>query len=69
MTTTSWTNADLVAIEAAIAMGAKRVRFQTHEVEYHSMSELLSARDVIRDALCKPEPGSNVMFAQYDSGY
>lgn len=69
MTSTSWTAADLAAIEAAIATGAKRVRYQTHEVEYHSMKELLSARDVIRDALCKPESGSNVMFAQYDSGY
>lgn len=69
MTTTSWTAADLVAIEAAIATGAKRVRFQTHEVEYHSMKELLTARDAIRDALSTPETGSNVMFAQYDSGY
>ena len=67
--TTSWTETDLVAIEAAIATGAKRVRFQTHEVEYHSMKELLSARDVIRDALSQPKADTNVMFAQYEGGY
>lgn len=66
---TSWTAADLAAIEAAIATGAKRVRFQTHEVEYQSIADLLKARDVIRDALCKPETGGNVLLAEYDGGY
>lgn len=66
---TSWTQADLTAIEAAIATGARRVRFQTHEVEYQSIADLLKARDVIRDALCKPETDSNVLFAEYSGGY
>jgi len=66
---TSWTQADLAAIEAAIATGARRVRFQTHEVEYQSMADLFKARDAIRDALCKPEAGSNVLFAEYGNGY
>lgn len=69
MTQTSWTDSDLAAIEAAISTGAKRVRYQTHEVEYQSMADLLKARDVIRDALCKPEAGSNVYFAEFGNGY
>lgn len=47
----TWTRADLAAIEAAIASGAMRVRYADREVQYASMSDLLSARRLIRSAL------------------
>lgn len=64
----AWSQSDLDAIEKAIASGARRVRFQTHEVEYQSTSEMLKARDVIRaDIDVSTRPG--VMLAEYSSGH
>ncbi len=48
----AWTQTDLDAIEAAMVTPEMRVRFQDgREVQYRSMSELLSARDVIKAAI------------------
>lgn len=64
----AWTQADLAALEAAIATGAKRVRFQTHEVEYQSLKDLLTARDIIRDELSGSSSQSGVLFSEYQGG-
>ncbi|MFT4118696.1 phage head-tail joining protein [Bradyrhizobium sp.] len=48
---TTWTSADLAAIEAAIATGALRVRYADREVQYASLDALLAARRIIRAAL------------------
>jgi hypothetical protein len=64
----AWTNADLETIEAAIASGAKRVRFQTHEAEYHSMTEMLRARDVIKAAINPASAPSSVVVAKFYRG-
>jgi len=64
----AWTQTDLDAIEKAIASGAKRVRFQTHEVEYQSIREMLAARDVIRAEL-DPQARVGVMLAEYSGGH
>ncbi|GLS29948.1 hypothetical protein SAMN04488498_104347 [Mesorhizobium albiziae] len=64
----AWTQSDLDRIEAAIASGTRRVRFQTHEVEYQSTGDMLKARDVIKaeiDASARP----GVSFAEYEGGY
>jgi hypothetical protein len=64
----AWTQTDLDRIEKAIAAGAKRVRFQTHEVEYQSINEMLKVRDVIKAELDdSARPG--VTFAEYQGGY
>jgi cysteine synthase len=47
----AFTSADLTAIEKAIATGTLRVRFENREVQYQTITELLKARDVIRDAI------------------
>lgn len=63
----AWTQSDLDRIEKAIATGARRVRFQTHEVEYQSIGDMLRARDVIKaemDATARP----GVSFAEYHGG-
>ena len=51
MTETTWTLSDLEALEKAIATGAKRVKYTDKEIEYHSLKEMLSLRDVMRRAL------------------
>lgn len=65
----AWTQDDLDAIKSAIATGARRVRFQTHEVEYQSLSDLLRAREQIEAELNPAASTSRVMFAEYDGGY
>lgn len=66
----AWTQQDLDAINNAIGTGAKRVRYQTHEVEYQSASELLRVRDIIKaevegDAAAAVGP----IFTEYFGGY
>lgn len=65
----AFTQADLDAINEAIATGAKRVRFQTHEVENQSMADLLRARDLIKSELQSASATGGAMFAQYESDY
>lgn len=65
----AFTQADLDAINSAIASGARRVRFQTHEVEYQSIAEMLRARDVIKAELEVSPADSGAIFARYESDY
>lgn len=65
----AFTQADLDAINSAIATGAKRVRFQTHEVEYPSVGEMLKARQVIKDELEGTGQTDGAIFAEYHGGY
>lgn len=65
----AWTQADLDVINAAIAIGAKRVRFQSHEVEYHSLGDLLRARDAIKGELeSVGNSGGSIILVEYQSG-
>ena len=65
----AWTQLDLDAINQAIATGAKKVRFQTHEVEYQTISELLRARDVIKAELDQSTGANRTYFTEYHGGY
>ncbi len=47
----AWTQAQLDAIEAAIASGELTVHFGDRSVTYRSMDDLVKARAVIKDAL------------------
>ena len=64
----AWTQTDLDAINAAISSGAKRVRFQTHEVEYQTMGEMLKAREAIMADLGNSQSGG-VIFTEFSGGY
>jgi hypothetical protein len=64
----AWTQADLDAINKAISSGAKRVRFQTHEVEYQSVDEMLRVRDIIMADLGQSQT-SGMIFAEFGGGY
>jgi hypothetical protein len=46
-----FTVTQLEAIEKAIASGTLKVRYDGKEVQYHTMTELMNARAVIRDEL------------------
>lgn len=48
MTTTSWTSADVAALEAAIKKGVKSVTYQSGTVTYHSLAEMLTLLDRMR---------------------
>ena len=44
----AWTMTDLEAIKAAIATGARRVRYKDHEVQYHSLEDMIRAKNMIQ---------------------
>lgn len=64
----TWTQTDLDAINKAISSGAKRVRFQTHEVEYQSVDDMLRVRDAIMADLGQAQ-SAGVIFAEFGGGY
>lgn len=51
MSSTSWTQTDLDALEAAIAKGVQRVKYSDKEIWYHSLDDMLKLRDAMRKAL------------------
>jgi len=63
----AWTQGDLDKISAAIAMGAKRVRFQTHEVEYHSVAEMRAIKTEIEKELSGSTSGG-IIFTEFGTG-
>jgi hypothetical protein len=48
---TSWTQADITALETAIKGGVLRVRFGDREVQYHSIAEMLKLLDTMKAAV------------------
>lgn len=46
-----WTQTDLANLDAAIATGAKVVRFQDRTVEYQSTDAMMAARTTINNFL------------------
>jgi hypothetical protein len=65
----AWSQSDLDAINMAIANGAKRVRYQTHEVEYQTMNDLLRARDLIKAEVEAPVDVGGAILTEYHGGY
>ncbi len=66
----AWSQAQIDAIEAAIASGELTVRFGDRTVTYRSMEELLQARSLIKEALAA-ESGTatdRFSFAQTSKG-
>ena len=63
----SWVQADLDALEAAIASGELTVQYQDRRVTYRSIDELMQARAVLRDTL-GVSTSSRHSFAQHSKG-
>ncbi len=51
MAEATFTQADLDALNGAIAMGARRVRYSDKEIEYRTLREMLDLRDLMRREL------------------
>ena len=66
---TSWTQSDIAKLEKAIASGARRVRFQTHEVEYQSTQDMLDALAAMKAEIDGTATASRTLFAEYGGGY
>jgi hypothetical protein len=68
--TTSWTSADIAALEAAIKGGVLRVRFADREVQYHSMSEMLKLLSTMKEMVATAASGrrSRTSYASFRKG-
>jgi hypothetical protein len=63
----TWTADDLAALDAAIASGAKKVKYSDREIEYQSLSDMLKVRGIMRAALgC---PGATLAAGRTYGGY
>lgn len=56
-----WTQADLDAIETAIAQGVKRVEYNDREVEYRSIKEMKEIRELIKRSLGQHKRGGRIL--------
>lgn len=68
--TTSWTETDIAALEAAIKRGVLRVRFADREVQYNSISEMLKLLQSMKDAVDVSESTSagRTTYARFRKG-
>jgi hypothetical protein len=62
----AWTQTDLDSIERAIASGTTRVRYKDREVQYNSLAELITIRNLIRDSLGSASKNKN-QYGTYDN--
>jgi len=62
---TSWTAADIVALEAAIKRGTRSVSYQSGRVDYHSLEEMLLLLDRMRAEVAGGDGAgvNNVIYA------
>ncbi len=68
--TTSWTEADIAALETAIKGGTLRVRFGDREVQYQSIGEMLKLLQTMKDAVAAAGPtgASRTTYARFRKG-
>lgn len=64
----SWTQADLDAINTAIASGTSRVKYADREVQYRSLDELTQIRDAIRRDLGVSVTAASRRYLSHDKG-
>ena len=56
-------------METARSTGAKRVRFQSHEVEYHTPQEIEAAINAVKRQLAEISPAPRIQNIQAVRGY
>lgn len=64
----AWTEDDLTKLEAAIAEGARRVRYSDKEVEYRTLREMKEIRDDIRAELGLTDASKRRRYADFSKG-
>lgn len=66
---TSWTQADIDALESSIKKGVRTVQFENRSVTYHSLDEMLKLLDTMRSAVAQTSGGtSRSTYAQFSKG-
>lgn len=65
----AWTQAELDALEHAIAQGALSVRFADRTVTYHSLTDLLKLREVMRRSLASPKRAQVGLGGGFGKGF
>lgn len=68
MANTNFTLEMLYALEAAIASGAKDVFYGDKRVTYHSMDEMIRARDLIRKELGLIDTRKKLVLPNHSKG-
>lgn len=64
----AYTQSQLDKLEAAIAAGELRVKYEDKEVLYRSLNEMLQIRDLIRKDLGIIGTGEGRLYARFDKG-
>lgn len=59
----AWTQTDLTRLEAAIAKGVLRVRYASGEVQYQSLSDMLSLRTLMIAEIDGTTENGSAVFA------
>ena len=65
----SWTPAHLVAIETAIASGARSISYEGKTISYGSLDEMLRIRNILQVALGLITPPSSTVLVAHSRGY
>lgn len=63
----TWTTADLTALEAAIAKGVLEVQYTDKRIKYRSLNEMLQIRNEIKKCLGLIGKGGR-LFAKHNKG-
>ncbi len=65
--TTSWTQADVDALEAAIKTGAIEVQYENRRVRYNSTTEMLKLLQTMKDTVAKAteSPRSRTSYGSF----
>ena len=58
---TTWTQADLTALEEAIAQGVQEVEYNDRKVKYRSLNAMLQTRELIRKNLGLSKRGARIL--------
>ena len=64
----SFTQAQLDALEEALSQGVRVVRYSDKTVEYKSTAEMLQIRDIMRDALGVTSGRTKRIYSEFDKG-
>lgn len=64
----AFTQAQLDALDEAIASGSKRVRYADKEVEYNSLDDMLRLRQLMNDELHPDTRKGNRKLASFNKG-
>lgn len=65
---TEFTIEQLAALDRAIASGTLRAKYDTHEVQYRSIAEMLQVRALMREALGLTTAETRRKFMSFSKG-